>query len=31
MEVRGFKTAAVAAGIKTNGALDLALICSDTT
>jgi glutamate N-acetyltransferase / amino-acid N-acetyltransferase len=30
MEVRGFKTAAVAAGIKTNGALDLALICSDT-
>src|SRR5215475_2558920 len=30
MEVRGFKTAAVAAGIKPNGALDLALICSDT-
>jgi glutamate N-acetyltransferase/amino-acid N-acetyltransferase len=30
MEVRGFKTAAVAAGIKTNGALDLALIVSDT-
>jgi glutamate N-acetyltransferase/amino-acid N-acetyltransferase len=30
MEVRGFKTAAVAAGIKANGALDLALICSDT-
>jgi glutamate N-acetyltransferase / amino-acid N-acetyltransferase len=29
MEVRGFKTAAVAAGIKANGALDLALICSD--
>jgi glutamate N-acetyltransferase / amino-acid N-acetyltransferase len=30
MEVRGFKTAAVAAGIKANGELDLALICSDT-
>ena len=30
MEVRGFKTAALAAGIKANGALDLALICSDT-
>jgi glutamate N-acetyltransferase / amino-acid N-acetyltransferase len=29
MEVRGFKTAALAAGIKANGALDLALICSD--
>jgi glutamate N-acetyltransferase/amino-acid N-acetyltransferase len=30
MDVRGFKTAGVAAGIKANGALDLALICSDT-
>ena len=30
MEVRGFKTAAVAAGIKAKGVLDLALICSDT-
>ena len=30
MTVRGFKTAAVAAGIKANGVLDLALICSDT-
>jgi glutamate N-acetyltransferase / amino-acid N-acetyltransferase len=31
MDVRGFKTAGVAAGIKANGALDLALICSETT
>jgi glutamate N-acetyltransferase/amino-acid N-acetyltransferase len=30
MIVKGFKTAAVAAGIKAKGALDLALICSDT-
>jgi glutamate N-acetyltransferase / amino-acid N-acetyltransferase len=30
MNVRGFKTAAAAAGIKTTGILDLALICSDT-
>src|SRR5437867_344168 len=30
MEVRGFKTAAVAAGIKADGVLDLALICSDS-
>src|SRR6476660_10455894 len=30
MDVRGFKTAGVAAGIKANGALDLALICSET-
>src|SRR5689334_8668373 len=30
MDVRGFKTAGMAAGIKTNGALDLAMICSDT-
>jgi glutamate N-acetyltransferase / amino-acid N-acetyltransferase len=30
MIVKGFKTAAVAAGIKVKGALDLALICSDT-
>lgn len=31
MDVRGFKTAAVSAGIKASGALDLALICSDTS
>ncbi|HYR92345.1 MAG TPA: bifunctional glutamate N-acetyltransferase/amino-acid acetyltransferase ArgJ [Terriglobia bacterium] len=30
MIIRGFKTAAVAAGIKAGGALDLALICSET-
>src|SRR5215813_2355616 len=30
MVVTGFKTAAVAGGIKAKGALDLALICSDT-
>src|SRR5713101_7302641 len=30
MVIQGFKTAAVAAGIKPGGALDLALICSDT-
>jgi len=30
MIIRGFKTAAVAAGIKTDGMLDLALICSET-
>jgi glutamate N-acetyltransferase/amino-acid N-acetyltransferase len=30
MIVKGFKTAAVAAGLKAKGALDLALICSDT-
>src|SRR4051812_32987043 len=30
MTVQGFKTAAVAAGIKAGGVLDLALICSDT-
>ena len=30
MEVRGFKTAAVAAGIKASAVLDLALIYSDT-
>lgn len=30
MVIRGFKTAAVAAGIKAGGVLDLALICSDT-
>ena len=30
MVVKGFKTAAVAAGIKARDALDLALICSDT-
>jgi glutamate N-acetyltransferase/amino-acid N-acetyltransferase len=30
MIIRGFKTAAVAAGIKANGALDLALIYSET-
>src|SRR6267142_189447 len=29
MIIRGFKTAAVAAGIKAGGALDLALICSE--
>jgi glutamate N-acetyltransferase / amino-acid N-acetyltransferase len=29
MIIRGFRTAAVAAGIKANGGLDLALICSD--
>ena len=30
MEVRGFKTAAVAAGIKASAVLDLALIYSET-
>src|SRR5262249_42601483 len=30
MIVKGFKMAAVAAGIKARGALDLALVCSDT-
>src|SRR6267143_709591 len=30
MIIRGFKTAAVAAGIKSDGMLDLALICSET-